>query len=433
MEKGATRNTMSGNFVGTTDSGNSAPGNSLDGVAIVHASGNQLIGCTLQDQPFVYYNVLSGNGGNGLRITDSHDTTVHANFMGVGADNASIVANRGDGLLVSGRSTNTQVGGVIPLGNAISGNLGNGIEVSQKASSFTSFNTFAGTFAFGGAAPNRRDGILITSVGGNNLIRTCIVSGNLGNGIELGGQATGVQVTETAVGTNSDIQTPIPNGGDGIRIDGHAHGKAIGGFQPSVEPQVTVSSSLGYGIAVTGSAHHNAIVHAYIGTNGQGTGDLGNRLGGILIDSGTLSTTVGGASSALQNKVLYSGGPGVIVRSSRGNAVMGNEIRGGAADGDYVTGVVTGTQVEGNAISGNASDGVTLVSARRVTIGGNASGLESQSVGGRGNRIVTNLGYGLLARGACNGSVVQGNTILANTQGDVNLSHSRGVTYIPKL
>ena len=61
---------------------------------------------------------------------------------------------------------------------------------------------------------------VITSSGGNNLIRTCIISGNDGNGIEIGGHATGVQVTEAAEGTNSALNAPIPNGGDGIKIDG---------------------------------------------------------------------------------------------------------------------------------------------------------------------------------------------------------------------
>ena len=69
-------------------------------MAIVKANGNQLIGCTFQQSPFVFYNVLSGNGGNGLRITNSNNTTVQANFMGAGADNATVVANGGDGLLV---------------------------------------------------------------------------------------------------------------------------------------------------------------------------------------------------------------------------------------------------------------------------------------------------------------------------------------------
>ena len=154
---------MSGNFVGTAASGDSALGNGQDGVAIVRASGNQLLGCTFQQSPFVFYNVLSGNGGNGLRITNSNNTTIQANFMGIGADNSTIVANRGDGLLLSGSSKNTQLGGVIPLGNVISGNDRNGVEVTGTSSGLVSFNTFAGLYAFGTAAPNKLDGILVTS------------------------------------------------------------------------------------------------------------------------------------------------------------------------------------------------------------------------------------------------------------------------------
>lgn len=336
IDKGATRTLVSGNFVGTSASGNSALGNALDGVAIDHADGNQLIGCTLRQDPFVFYNVVGGNGGNGLRITDANDTTVQANFLGVGADNATIVANGGDGLLVSGSSKGTQVGGVIPLGNVISGNDRNGIEVRDTASGLVSFNTFAGLFAFGAAAPNRLDGILITSSGGGNLIRTSIVSGNLGNGIQLGGNATGVQVTETAIGTNTDIQAKLPNGGNGILISGNAHGNAIGGFQPSIEPQVTISSNRRYGIEVTGSAHDNIVVHTFIGTNFNNTADLGNRLGGIALNRGTWSTTIGGESAAAQNQILNSGGPGVIVRSSSGNKVLGNNVQNNAGGGVMV-------------------------------------------------------------------------------------------------
>ncbi len=44
---------------------------------------------------------------------------------------------------------------------------------------------------------------------------------------------------------------------------------------------------------------------------------------------------------------------------------------------------------------------------------------------------MANTGYGLYAVGACNGSVVQGNTIVANSQGNVNITHARGIKYIP--
>jgi hypothetical protein len=371
INDGATQTLLSGNFVGTIASGNSALGNRLDGVAIDRADGNQLIGCTFQQDPFVFYNVLSGNGQNGLRITNSNKTTVQANFMGAGANNATIVANGGDGLLVSGTSKKTQVGGVIPLGNVISGNNRNGIEVRDRASGFTSFNTFDGIFAFEGAAPNKLDGTLITSSGGNNVIRTCIVSGNLGNGIELSGNATGVQVTETAVGTNTSIQSAIPNGGSGIVISGHAHGNAIGGFQPSIEPQVTVSGNDGYGIEVLHSAHDNSIFHSFIGTNFDASSAVPNQLGGVFLGRGTSSTTVGGAAFALQNKIDNSDGNGVTIQSSRRNLVLSNE-------------------------------------------------------------IAKNQQFGLFAAGLCTGSVVADNTIDMNGQGDVNISNARGIVYKPK-
>ncbi len=451
INKGATQTLLSGNFVGTSGSGNSALGNRLDGVAIENANGNQLIGCTYQQSPFVFYNVLSGNGGNGLRITNANNTTVQANFIGVGANNGTVVANGGDGLLVSGASKNIQVGGVIPLGNVISGNTRNGIEVRDSASGFISFNTFAGIFAFLGAAPNQLDGILITSTGGNNLIRTCIVSGNLGNGIEIGGDATGVQVTDTAIGTNTNIQTAIPNQGSGILISGRAHGNFIGGVQPSVEPQVTVSSNRRYGIAIVGSAHNNRVAHTYLGTNSSGTAALGNVLGGIYLGPGTASNTIGGSSAALQNKILNSGGNGVTIQSSSGNEVIGNDVEnnakagvvvtgglnnligsatagntiaGNGLSGLYVSGSVPGTRIFGNQIRHNTGNGVTLQRAKNLTVGSRS--------GRAGNWILNNQGYGLYASGLSNGTVVQENRIGANALGNVNLTDSRGIVYIPR-
>ncbi len=450
INNGATQTQLSGNFVGTSASGNSGLGNRLDGVAIVGASGNELLGCNINQSPFVFYNVLSGNGGNGLRITNSNNTTVQANFLGVGANNATVVGNRGDGLLVSGSSKNTQVGGVIPLGNVISGNNRNGIEVTNRASGFTSFNTFGGVYAFGGAAPNRRDGILITSSGGNNLIRTSIISGNGGNGIELAGNAQGVQVTDTAVGTNSDIQTAIPNGGNGIRIAGRAHKNAIGGFQPSIEPQVTVDASRGYGIQIVGSARNNVVFHTVIGANAGGTVPLPNLLGGIYVGKGTSATTIGGAAAAFQNQILYNFGSGLTIQSSARNTVSGNQIlhnlkagiavvggrnnqigtagggntvTGNGQDGVFVSGDVAGTVVQRNVINQNAGSGVTIGAARKLIVGGSATGA--------GNLITMNLSYGVYAYGVCTGTVVQGNLILVNAQGNVNLTNSHGITYIP--
>ena len=134
---------------------------------------------------------------------------------------------------------------------------------------------------------------------------------------------------------------------------------------------MTVSANEGYGIELAGSARHNKIYHTYIGTTGEGLGDLGNELGGIDLGAGTSATTIGGMSSLLQDKVFNSGGTaGVMIESSSKN-------------------VMEGTQVI-------ASDG-----------------------------------YGLYATGLCTGSLVMQNTIVKNSEGNVNLSNSRGITYIP--
>ena len=450
INAGATRNLLSGNFVGTSASGNSALGNRLDGVAIEHADDNVLAGTTFPQSPFVFYNVLSGNGGNGLRVTSSDNVTVHANFQGVGADNATIVPNGGDGLLISGSSKQTQVGGVIPLGNVISGNNRNGIEVRDSASGFISFNTFAGVFAFGGAAPNRLNGILIASSGGNNVIRTSIISGNLGNGIELSGLANGVQITDTSTGTNTAINAAIPNQGSGILIAGHARGNAIGGFQASVEPRVTVSANGRHGIEVAGSARDNFIFNTYIGTSALGTANLGNAMDGIYLGPGTSKTTIGGTSSDFENRIVNNGRNGLNIQSSSGNVVLRNEIRnnlgsgivlengranliGSEADGNTISGngqsgvsvsqSVNGSRITGNVIDANSGDGVTLDSARRLTLGGPSPGA--------GNDIIRNLGFGLFAQGISTGTLVQNNRISRNAKGDVDLSQSTGITYIP--
>ncbi|MFM8494065.1 MAG: beta strand repeat-containing protein, partial [Planctomycetia bacterium] len=393
----STANTLSGNFVGTTASGNAALGNGADGVAIVNASGNALLGTTFPQDPFVFYNVLSGNGGNGLRITNSNDTIVQANFTGVGADNATVVANGGSGILVNGTSARTIVGGPIPLGNVNSGNNRYGIEVAGTASGFVAFNSFVGMVAFGEAAPNRLDGIRITSTGGNNLIRTCLVGGNLGNGIVIAGRATGVTVEDTSVGTDSKISAAIPNQGSGIVITDDAHGNTIGGFQASVQTKVHLSGNLRYGLEIIGNARNNRIINSVIGGGFEAFSSIPNTLGGIYVGPRTIGTIIGGTNPLEANRVLTNGGAGITISGSYGTVVLGNEIRS------------------------NAGTGILLAAARAATIG----------VVGAGNTIVANTGYGLFASGNCFRTRVVRNTIVDNTLGNVDISSATGITYVP--
>jgi parallel beta-helix repeat protein len=317
-------NTLNGNFVGTTASGNAAVGNRRNGVWISGANNNSLIGCKFVNNPFVYYNVLSGNGGNGLRVTSSRNAVVQGNFLGTGANNTTTVRNRLDGILVDGSSANTQVGGVIPLGNVAAGNGRNGIAVTGRAHGFITFNTFGGLLAFKGAAPNGRDGLLVTSTGGDNLARTNVFSGNLRNGIELAGNASGMTVDPDIVGLTTNGGSALPNGGDGLLIRGTAHDNVIGGSRRSVIPQDTFSANGGYGIAIIGRAHDNAVFGAFIGTHLLGFKALGNQRGGVLIGGRAFRNSVGNARSS-RNLISGNTGNGVTLQAgTRRDRVISN-------------------------------------------------------------------------------------------------------------
>ena len=327
IRSGSARNSLNGNFIGTIADGDAGLGNGGPGVWIDRANRNSLTGCRFVNNPFVYYNVISGNGGNGLRVTDSAGTVVQGNFFGVGANNTAIVGNHRNGILVDGSSANTQVGGVIPLGNVSAGNRLNGIAVTGTARGFVTFNTFGGLLAFKGAAPNGHDGLLITSTGGNNLARTNVLSGNRGNGIELSGYARGVTIEPDIAGLNTEGNAALPNGGDGLLIDGHAHGNTVGGTLRSVIPQNTFSANRGYGIVITGAAHGNRVFRSFVGTAILGVAALGNGRGGVLIAGTAWGNTIGPARQRHPNIISGNKGNGVtLLAGSRRNRVIGNFI-----------------------------------------------------------------------------------------------------------
>jgi hypothetical protein len=361
-------NALNGNFIGTTANGDAALGNATDGVWINGAPNNALVGCQFFNNPFVYYNVVDGNGANGLHITSASQTTVQGNFFGISANNATAVKNVGDGILVDGSSSSTLVGGVIPLGNVAAGNGLNGIEVTGTSSGFVSFNTFAGLQAFGAAVPNGNDGILVSATGGNQTLQTNVVSGNLNNGIELAGSASGVTIEPNMVGVNTIGMAALPNGNDGILIGGTAHGNVIGGYTLSVIPQNTISGNAGYGIAIIGQAYGNQIINSFIGTNVAGEAAVaapsyqGNKLGGVYI---------GGSST---NDLI--GGPGT-----------------------------NPSQPQRNVISGNSGNGVTLAAGTSfIQVVGNLVGVDRTDT-----NLLSNLGVAIYVDPASTSDTVTGN------------------------
>ena len=363
--KAARFNNLYGNFIGTDLSGTHAVPNLGNGVTIVNADNNTVQGTTPpdKDNPFVYYNVISGNRGNGLVVTNSDNTTIYANFFGLGADDATPVGNGGDGVLINGDSTNTRFGGNIPLGNVTAANVKHGVEVADRASRTFAGNTFAGIAAFNSAVQvgNRGDGFRITTDGGkqkfgksdySTLILTCQSADNAGNGINITGKAKGVQVSQSIIGLDTNGQAASPNGLDGIAIGGKASNIQIGGFQPSVagEPPTgtlteaagVVSGNAGNGISIVGHGVKGVtIVNTYVGTDILRTGGIANGRNGIFIndaDGVRIGSPLGSYNKDDTVTVAYNTGNGILVQDAEGVSILGDSIYSNGRRGIALTG-----------------------------------------------------------------------------------------------
>jgi parallel beta-helix repeat protein len=411
----ATQNTLSGNFIGTAASGDSALGNRRDGVAIVNANGNSLLGCTLTTDPFVFYNVISGNGANGLQVTNSNNTTIQANFFGLGANNLTAVGNALNGVVVEGSSRNTTMGGPIPLGNVDSANGENGILVQGTASFFVSYNTFCGLAAFE-TYPNLGngwDGIKITSTGGNILIRTCVITENGNDGIEISGAATGVRVAGNIVGMDTNGEVPMGNKNNGVEVDGAAHNIIVGGPQPTfnIIAHNVISANGGNGVAVNGNAHNVQISFSDIGTNLLGLAAFGNAKAGVFLGAGTYSATIGSMDPSLPTVISGNLGDGVEMRGTHGNTLVGTLI---------------GADVTGLLPLPNGGDGVFLSNSFNNLIGG-ASASANGTAGGSANLIAFNDADGVyVASGS--GNAIRGNSIFGNALLGIDLGASANMS-----
>jgi hypothetical protein len=325
---GATLNTLSGNFIGTDSSGSSALGNSLDGVDIANADGNSLIGCTFQQDPFVFYNVISGNGANGLQVTDSNSTTIQANFLGIGADNLTPLGNVLNGVVVEGTSADTVMGGPIPLGNVDAANGQNGLLVQGTASFFTTYNTFCGLAAFQTYTNlgNGLDGMKITSTGGNILIRTNVITENANDGIEIAGAATGVRVAGNIIGLDTQGNVAMGNKNNGVEVGGAASNIVIGGPQATfnIIPHNAISSNGNNGVAIDGIAHNIVLNFSYIGTDLTGlNAGFGNTNDGVYLGPGTNANQIGSANPSLPTVISSNHANGVEMLRSDNNVVIG--------------------------------------------------------------------------------------------------------------
>jgi hypothetical protein len=432
-----TGNVVEGNLIGTNVTGDHALANQRDGVEISTCSGNRIgtNGDGVNDA--LERNVISGNALDGVAITTGGNNIVSGNYIGLGADGSTIVANAGSGVDIFASHDNiigVHSGGstadafIADERNVISGNVNDGVLVVAYARlTGTTHNVIAsnyiGTDASGTQARGNGQwgltissnaggvltGDLFTLVGSNadgldDAIEANVISGNGFGGI-LFDQTSANTVAGNFIGTDYTGTVAIANGSyggaSGVYIVDGSVNITIGGT--AAADRNIISGNSGAGITVKDPTTGNITIEGnYIGTDVTGSKPLGNQGAGIGLDT-TSSNTIGGSVTGAGNLVSANkGNDGIAIHLGSGNVVAGNFI---------------GTDATGTAALGNAAYGIELNATSGNTIGGISAGAR--------NIISGNARTGvLLDQSTTTENIIEGNYIGTDVTGMVALGNS---------
>ena len=355
-------NTVAGNYVGTDSTGNTGLANGRDGIIIYSGSVSNIVGfdgtvgtgTTTGER-----NIISGNSIAGVYIVDdaTANNIVAGNYIGLGADGSTVIANAGDGIRLTAPEinivgTNGDGTGDEYEGNVISGNTTIGVNINNDSSYDGNGCTVAGNIigldATGTSAkPNSAIGINILSesniIGTNNdgtsdTLERNIISGNGAEGIYINhASADTNKIAGNYIGTNQAGTSAVANVSYGILIGNGASN--IVGYDGTGTASVerNVISGNAEGIRLTSAnATSNTIAGNYIGSNAAGTSGVANTNHGIVIISSSASNVIGGDTADKQNLIAYNGDAsseyGINIASNAGTS---NEIQRNLIYGNY--------------------------------------------------------------------------------------------------
>ena len=427
-----TGNVIQANYIGTDITGAIDLGNTDDGIRILAGAHTNTIGGTAVGAG----NLISGNDGDGVDLFGSNSNTIEGNFIGIDVAGTSDLGNSGKGVRVASSAANNIIGGTTAAArNVISGNDGDGIRITVGSLNTQVMGNYIGTDVTGTVdIGNTGYGVLINSASFDNTIGGTaagagnLISGNDSTGVSISGTGTDNNlVLGNYLGTDVSGALGLGNSQNGVLITSDASNNDIG--DGTAAGRNIISGNL-HGITISGaSSANNRIRGNYIGTDVSGTLDVGNTWQGI--NAGGLNTIVGGIGAG--NVISGNNSRGIYVNGATGLVIQGNYIGTNAAGSasianseDGINIISSGVQIggttagEGNVISGNAWSGISLTNSGATgnTVEGNIIGLDAT-----GTTIIGNGTQGVnIASGANNnkiGGTVAGarNIISGNTNG----------------
>jgi CSLREA domain-containing protein len=317
----------------------------------------------------------------GIAIADNGGNTIAGNFIGVDVAGTTSAGNaNASGILITGESTDNNIGGDTPdLRNVISGN-GNGIVLDGELTTDTVIEgNYIGTNRNGTAIPTGggssigvkiQNGSNFNTIGCEVLDGDNVISGNTNSGVRMegdpsfGGSANFVQ--GNLIGTDRTGAAAVPNGIGVVIVDSTENSVGVN-FMGTFGN--LISGNTGDGVliqdsTVSGNFLDNFVQSNLIGTNAAGTAALANGGAGVELD-GAAGNLIGGATTNDGNLISGNTGDGV-------------EITGGASTND-VQGNLIGVAANGTTLLGNGGSGVEIYTVA-VTAGSSDNIIGEHSV-----------------------------------------------------
>ena len=398
---------IQGNYIGTDFTGSNAVPNGQAGVDVFSGANGMTIGGTSA----VARNIISGNGYTGVILNGAGTTNnlVQGNYVGTDPSGEHAVPNQ-IGIGVWGGATANLVGGAnTGAANVASGNLGDGILVSDPGTSNNIVQgNFVGTDPSGKMAVANGDiGIVIQSGADSNLIGGLVpgagnlISGNTNYGLVINnGQANMVQ--GNLIGTDITGTNALGNRFAGAALWGGATGNLIGGTVAGAGNVISGNATYGFFISNT-NTRGNLVEGNLVGTDATGRKAVANGFAGIAVYGEASANTIGGTAAGAGNLASGNGSYGVFISDTNttGNLVEGNSI---------------GTDITGTNALGNGSANVEL-----------QNGAAGNFIGGigAGNVIAYSGGAGvLLYDPATTNNATRGNAIFSNGALGINFNNS---------
>jgi hypothetical protein len=381
---------------------------------------------------------------------------VRGNLVGLAAGGAALMRNDSNGVFISNAGSNTVGGTTATARNVITGgtaSTSDGVDIQSEGSDN---NVVAGNYvgtdingagANGGASDFGAggDGVRISggpdnnTVGGSSAGAGNVIAGNGSDGVEIAGTGSSNNAVQgNLIGTQANGATGYGNGANGVLISAASASpvNTVGGSTatPGTGAGNVISGNTTNGVQVSANADGTLVRGNLIGLSAGGASALGNGTNGVHF-TGTINSTVGGATSDLRNVISGNGSNGVLLNEGQNatgdnNTVAGNYIGtditglvdlGNGSDGVHVNGgdvsTIGGTpstpgDAPGNVISGNNSDGVDLTETsgdtNNITVTGNFIGLKAN-----GAESLANTGDGVGVRAGVTVSTVGGATAAA--------------------